>query len=439
MNNNPTASIPARLARLMGESSRRSSQLHRQFLSQRETALAQMCRLIELQLGSFQELPVSLAEAVVDAGPALFNSRQLDDFGAGNFSGCFGPAFARYDTRRIPRIPNGDLKMMSRVVAIEGKSASDLRTPARIVVEYDVPFDAWYLRDCGSSEMPYSLLMEIALQPCGFLSAYLNTYSLVPHEDFYFRNLDGSAKVVNSLDVRGKTLTTSAQMLTSVASGGTVIQKFAFSVSCSEVQIYQGESTFGYFSTETMANQVGLDGGKSSQPWIRSQGNSSVQVFDLRRWRTSAALHLPAGRFGLLENVSISPGGGKSGKGYIYARRPVNPQDWFYPFHFSGDPVMPGSLGVEAILEALKAYPLALQLCQGFPNPYFTLPAGGPPSSWRYRGQVTPQHKMMELEIHLHRMDRAQAGLLLAGDANVWVDGLRIYEVKNLSVQIAQS
>ena len=49
--------------------------------------------------------------------------------------------------------------------------------------------------------------------------------------------------------------------------------------------------------------------------------------------------------------------GGRYGKGYVYASRPVNPQDWFYPFHFYQDPVMPGSLGVEAILEAMQVLP----------------------------------------------------------------------------------
>jgi 3-hydroxymyristoyl/3-hydroxydecanoyl-(acyl carrier protein) dehydratase len=434
MNSQSFETLSARLAQMMGDSSRRSSQLHAQFLHQRAVSQQHMRQLIELQMGSTQ--PAPLAEVVsAPARPALFNSRQLDEFGAGNFSGCFGPGFARYDTRRIPRIPNGDLKMMSRVVEIQG-SLRDLRQPASVEVEYDVPPDAWYLRDCGSSELPYSLLMEMALQPCGFLSAYLDTYALVPHEDFYFRNLDGCARVVDTMDVRGKTLTTHAQLITSVASAGTVIQKYSFRVSCAGRELYQGESTFGYFSIETMANQVGLDGGQPTQPWIQSQPGSAGQTLDLRRWRTSAALHLPAGRFGLLDQVLFLPNGGNSGKGYLHARRPVNPQDWFYPFHFSGDPVMPGSLGVEAVLEALKAYALALDLERGLPAAQFSLPAGGPPTSWRYRGQITPQHKMMELEIHLHMVERSAGEILIAGDASVWVDNLRIYEVKNASVRM---
>ena len=61
---------------------------------------------------------------------ALFTSDQLDEFGTGQISKCFGPDFARYDGHRIPRIPNGDLKMMSRVRSIKGTRGNFSPHPA---------------------------------------------------------------------------------------------------------------------------------------------------------------------------------------------------------------------------------------------------------------------------------------------------------------------
>lgn len=425
----PLESLAGRLARLMGETSQRRSRLHDRFLQQRETSLRQVQQLIELQIG---------APSRPAARPALFDSAQLDEFGAGLVSGCFGPEFARYDARPIPRIPNGDLKMMSRVVAIEGARRS-LRQPASIEVEYAVPLDAWFHRDGGSFELPYALLMEIALQPCGFLSAYLDSYALLPGERFFFRNLDGSARVTGSLtDARGKTLTTQARLLSSTASVGTVIQKFSFTVGCAGQALYVGESTFGYFSENTMASQVGLDGGQLSAPWFGQDPGIPVQAVELSRWRGNASPRLAGGRLGLVDRVSFLPGGGETGQGYAYARRMVDPGDWFFPFHFYGDPVMPGSLGVEAVMDALKAGALALGLAEGLRAPRFCLPAGAPPTTWRYRGQVTPQHKQMELEVHLGKPNRAEDGVSLAGDASVWVDGLRIYEIKNAVVRLVK-
>ena len=41
--------------------------------------------------------------------------------------------------------------------------------------------------------------------------------------------------------------------------------------------------------------------------------------------------------------------------GYLYAERTIDPSDWFFQFHFHQDPVMPGSLGVEAIIETMQS------------------------------------------------------------------------------------
>ena len=45
-----------------------------------------------------------------------------------------------------------------------------------------------------------------------------------------------------------------------------------------------------------------------------------------------------------------------------HARKAVDPRDWFYACHFYQDPVMPGSLGLEAMVEALQAFVLRLGL-----------------------------------------------------------------------------
>jgi 3-hydroxymyristoyl/3-hydroxydecanoyl-(acyl carrier protein) dehydratase len=427
------------LFQLMSESAQRSSSLHQQFLQVRRDSLQNMRALIEMQMRG----GISSPNQPTVQRPALFDSHQLDEFGVGRISNCFGPDFADYDLRRIPRIPNGDLKMMSRITEISG-DRNDLRKPAAITVEYDVPVDAWYLRDNASQDIPASLWMEIALQPCGFLSAYLDTYAHVPYESFNFRNLDGSTRVLAQVDVRGKTITTHARMLTSVVSGGTVIQKFAFELSCAGQPVYEGESTFGYFSIETMANQAGLDGGKSVLPDLRGDAafaRSAVRL-DTHPLRVAHPArpfyHLSQGQLSFLDEVSLVRDGGLYGRGYIYASRPINPQDWFYPYHFYQDPVMPGSLGIEAILEAVKAYALAYQLDAGMRSPRFQVADNTPPMTWRYRGQITQQHKQMELEVHLKSIDPHPGGLILLADASLWVDELRIYEIKNAAVAILE-
>ena len=431
-NTNPFAS--EKLAKMAAEAAQRGSALHEQFLQRRRDGMIEMQRILAIQLG----------EVETPTNPALFDSHQLDEFGTGQISRCLGADFAQYDTRRIPRIPNGDLKMMTRVVEIIGTRHA-YHQPASVTVEYDVPQDAWYMGETVFPHIPTSLMMEIALQPCGFLSAYLDTYAAVPYGDFYFRNLDGSARLVSTPDVRGKTITTHARLLSSIIGGGTVIQKFAFELTCAGATLYEGESSFGYFSVETMANQVGLDGAKRVLPWLREPANSGMQAqpLDLRQMQAAQNrrphYRQPAGKMNFVDSVTLVPGGGRYGQGYLLAARPVNPRDWFYPFHFHGDPVMPGSLGVEAILETMQAGALALDLAGTMPNPRFGLFPGAPAMDWRYRGQITPAHKNVELEVHLSGILREGGNTCLLGDASLWVDGLRIYEVKNASVGLLDS
>lgn len=434
MTHNPFPS--GALARMVAESAQRSSTLHKQFLQTRQADLQNVRALIEMQITG--SAPAAICPS------ALFDSRQLDAFGTGRLSDCLGPYFARYDARRIPRIPNGDLRMMSRIVAIQG-CPRDFSQPASITAEYDVPPDAWFLRESACPDIPASLYMEIALQPCGFLSAYLDTYAFGPGETFFFRNLDGSLRCVKAMDVRGKTIITTARMLTSVVSGGTVIQKFSFELTCQGHTLYTGESTFGYFSPATMANQVGLDGGKSVLPAFQAEpGLRQVAArLDLRRLQTAApdkpSYRLESGRLNFIDDVFMIDQGGSYGKGLIYASRPVNPQDWFYPFHFYQDPVMPGSLGVEAMVEAVKAYALARDLGYGLHSPRFSAIPGAAPMTWRYRGQITQQHQQMELEVHISGIEQRANQAVLTGDASLWVDGLRIYEVKNLAIGLVEA
>jgi len=49
----------------------------------------------------------------------------------------------------------------------------------------------------------------------------------------------------------------------------------------------------------------------------------------------------------------ISTDGGDYGKGQIVAELDINPDLWFFPCHFKGDPVMPGCLGLDSLWQML--------------------------------------------------------------------------------------
>jgi len=440
---------------LMDHSCRRSA-AHNRFLQTRKNALLDLEKIFYLQVANRQHssnmapvsgqtsIPVSsghsYTERLVLEQP-LFDKFHLEQFSRGPVEGCFGEDYRVFRNKRVARIPNGDFLLMSRVMEIEGKPF-EINPPASIQVEYDVLTDAWYLLDNDYPSIPYSILMEIALQPCGFLTAYLRTPLLYPEIEYYFRNLDGTSCLILEKDLRGKVIQANASLLSSVVSAGIIIQKFSFELSSEGSPFFQGETTFGFFTGETMAKQAGLDGGGKSTP--RQMSDKQDVLLDLNSLRTMAEAPdkpayytLPRRQMKYLDEIKILTDtvDGKSVR--LIGSKMINPQDWFFDCHFYQDPVMPGSLGVEAVFEALKAYALHFRLGDHFTNPHFSLEAGQD-VTWKYRGQIIPANKHMEIEVISLTVEEHPDRIVVKGDASLWVDQVRIYEIKNAAINVRE-
>jgi 3-hydroxymyristoyl/3-hydroxydecanoyl-(acyl carrier protein) dehydratase len=57
----------------------------------------------------------------------------------------------------------------------------------------------------------------------------------------------------------------------------------------------------------------------------------------------------------MLDRIThYDPKGGKAGLGTAARREGRRPDEWFFKAHFFQDPVQPGSLGIEAMLQLLQ-------------------------------------------------------------------------------------
>ncbi|MGB0385418.1 MAG: 3-hydroxyacyl-[acyl-carrier-protein] dehydratase FabA, partial [Ardenticatenaceae bacterium] len=379
---------------------------------------------------------------------ALFDEADIEAFATGSIVDCFGEEYAIYTDRRASRTPNGPLKLVSRIVEMNAQR-HDIKPLSSLVSEYDVPADAWFYQENNAPTMPYSILLEIALQPCGFLSAYLGSTLPYPEIDFYFRNLDGQATLSKVVDLRGKTITNRVRLLSSTAIQGIVIQKFDYELLADGELFYKGDAAFGYFTKEALSDQVGLDSGKFVPPWYQAPEaniDSAIKI-DLRSTEGQALYRAPSGkahyrlaqeRLNLLDEVLIVPNGGRHEEGYVYGAKAVDPNDWFFTAHFYQDPVMPGSLGIEAILQAMQTYALQAGLGAEFDSPYFELLADHH-MIWKYRGQIPHIKIEMQVDVHLTRIEKSAQQITLYGDASLWRDKLRVYEIKNIALNILES
>ncbi len=386
------------------------------------------------------KVPQFLGRTGPSGRPAMLNEFHMAHAAKGDLGVAMGPEFEVYANSRAPYIPNGDFLFVDRVMDLEGERGR-LKPGAVMVTEYDVPADAWYYRDNPHAYMPHCVYMESSLQAAILLGYYLGATLSSPGEQFSIRNLDGRATLHRDIDLRGRTVQHRSTLLSSDALPGSILQNFSYELSCDGEVFYSGESLFGYFTGKALANQVGLDKGTHVLPWLDQQplrppGTRRVELPAYRAAETGrTATRIAGGQLDLVEWVDVLPSGGKHGQGYLRGHRTIDPGNWYFTCHFHRDPVMPGSLGVEAVLQALQVYAVETGLTDGLTAPRFAL-GTGTQTTWSYRGQILRTDPDMEFDAHVKEVRREPGRIVLVADAGVWKSALRIYELRDLSIEI---
>lgn len=350
---------------------------------------------------------------------------------------AFGPFYKAFDNhRRIPRLPGPPYHFISRIVDIQGDIGC-FQSGVRMVCEYDIPPDAWYFAKNSAPLMPYSVFLESALQPCGWLASYIGS-TLVSSDDLVFRNLDGTGKLSALITPRAGIIRTHVECTNISQSAGMIIESFKVNSYIADKLIYSMDTVFGFFPKEAFENQVGI---VPTDTELQQMTELSDFFADLTKqpdvyFKNSLRLAIPD--LLMLDRITgFWPNGGKNGLGLMRAEKTVNPAEWFFKAHFFQDPVQPGSLGIEAMLQLLQCFMLESGMHKTINNPYFEPLALNNALTWKYRGQVIPTNKLIITTIEITAINQEQHNVSVNADAALWVDGVRIYTVKNLGMRIS--
>ncbi len=312
---------------------------------------------------------------------------------------------------------------MDRITAIQGEPWQ-MRAGASAEAQYDVPPDAWYFGAERQRRMPFAVLLEAALQPCGWLAAYVGSALTTPN-DVSFRNLGGNAVQRRDVTPASGTLTASATLKKVATSGGMIIQEFDFSVADRDGVLYEGDTMFGFFSKEALASQVGIRDAAPYRPTAEETARGRALPYPIEP-------PFPEKQLRMIDRIELFiPDGGPNGLGYLRGIKDVDPDEWFFKAHFYQDPVTPGSLGLESFLQLLKfAAVERWGTASGTPVSI----RHGMRHRWLYRGQIVPTDSRVTVEAWITGRDDSER--VLTADGFLSVDGRPIYRMNDFSVRM---
>jgi PfaB family protein len=375
--------------------------------------------------------------------PARFDHRHMLEFAEGSPSKAFGDPYKSFDKGRfIARLPRPPYLLIDRIITAEPQPWK-LKPGGWIEAEVDIDPSAWYFRSDRTPAAPISILLEIALQPCGWLAAYMGS-ALRSRGDLRFRNLGGRAKLYGEVLTDTGTLTTRARLTNASEAADMIIEHFDFEVYRQKQKIYTGNTYFGFFTQDALAQQEGIrDAAKQaySPTPEETQNRLSHEFVDIAPLHpedptsdTAPALAMPARAIRMIDRIeAYIPDGGPLGLGFIRGTKTVDPQEWFFNAHFYQDPVCPGSLGIESFIQLLK-YVARERWPQLEETHRFGLWTGTH-HSWIYRGQILPVNGLVTVEAVITEIQDGPIPRLLA-DGFLEVDGLYIYKMDNFGIQL---
>jgi 3-hydroxymyristoyl/3-hydroxydecanoyl-(acyl carrier protein) dehydratase/3-oxoacyl-(acyl-carrier-protein) synthase len=377
------------------------------------------------------------------AARVSFSRERLEQFATGRPSAAFGERYAVFDSERfIARLPAPPFLCMDRVTAVEPPPWV-VQPGGWVEAEFDVRPEAWYVAAERTGDVPYSILLETALQPCGWLAAYMGS-ALKSENALHFRNLGGRGTLHRTVAADAGTLRVRTRLSQVSEVADMIIEHFDFEIHGPAGLVYDGSTYFGFFTRNALQRQEGIR--DIGPPFLSAAADATGETHmfeftaekplhprDPGRTRVSGLMY-PAKALSMIDRIErFLPQGGPRSLGFVRGSKEVDPAEWFFKAHFYQDPVCPGSLGIESFLQLVK-----FAARQRWPHLTGTHRFGlhtGRSHRWTYRGQILPANRRVTVEASITEVIESPQPSLIA-EGFLMVDGLPIYRMEEFGIQL---
>lgn len=384
------------------------------------------------QLSDKQKSELSQQVALIDNVPC--DEKQAQDCAWGKPSEAFGSLFIGFDNgKRLSRLPGDPYMFISRMISVDG-GYGKMQQGSHLVAQWDISADNIFFKQQAYPTLPLCVIQEAVLQPCGWLSCYMGA-PLQSDQELFFRNLDGKLTLYKECLPYGDTLESHVKNTSVSIMGNTIIVAFTVTAFIDGEKVLDLDTVFGYFTAESLAQQVGLPMTEAEKTQMVSVNEFEIDLTQQPASFFDGSLSLPQKKLCMLDKLD----GYWPEQNTMRGVKWVKADEWFFKAHFFQDPVQPGSLGIEALVQLLQSLIIVKNLADDFIEPRFEPLALNQTFEWRYRGQVIPSNKQIQSIIEIEDIVEQDNELLVIAKGSLWCDGLKIYDVKGMGMRVKET
>ena len=332
----------------------------------------------------------------------------------------------------------GDLifQIATRITMLDA-FAGKPKTGSNLEMLYDIPENAWYFAENRDAVMPFCVLMEIALQPCGWLAAVNLDASVRPVPHLLFRNLDGKGTVHRAITRKDSTIRTTTRLTSYSRIGESIIVKFDVHCFAGTEEVFTLDAVFGFFPESAFRDQKGLDVEAGELTALHAPVNFELNLRAHTEEYFGKSAKMQLSKLLMVDRITgCWPEGGKAGKGRWRGEKRVDPGDWYFKAHFYTDPVQPGSLGVEGIMQMIQLHMLYKKMDQGLNHPRFEPCLPDRLTEWHFRGQVVPHNDHILFEMEILKEENTETGFYVEAEGWLWVNEKKIYHIPKIGMRL---
>ena len=180
------------------------------------------------------------------------------------------------------------------------------------------------------------------------------------------------------------------------------------------------------------ATKVEEEKKEAANPWPSSFDKEGILAIARGEVFGKENARLPLPPMLMMDRIlETSSDGGLHGKGHVVAELDINPDLWFFPCHFDGNPIMPGCLGLDALWQ-LTGYNLAWR---GWQGKGYALGVG----KVSFTGMVRPDRKVLRYEVHFTKTVQSKRLTMGVADGKMFADGELLYETTDMKVAFSDA